>query len=442
MRKLDRTLSLPAVVLFGITYMTPIIVLGTFGVLATITEGHVPMAYLLASMAMLFTALSYSKMAAKFPVSGSAYTYVRMGLNSKLGFIAGWVILLDYLFLPMVIWLIGGSFLYDAFPEIPLGAWVLIFIMVTTTINIVGLQLAKIVNAILMIIQTLIIFAFIGLAIHYTVTDGLSPLWSFNALWSNEAKLPLVIAGASVACYSFLGFDAVTTLADETKEPKKTIPKAIILTTLLGGGVFVITSYFIQTAHPSYIFENSDAAATQIAFNIGGDIFVSIFLIGLIVGQFASGVSAQTSASRLLYAMGKDGVFYQKLFGSLNTRYGTPHFNIIFCGVIAVIAIFVDVMTAASFINFGAFLAFMMVNIAVINYFWIQQKERSGKAVLGYLLFPLIGLISTFLLFLSLDKLALTLGGIWLIIGISYLAYITDLFKKDPPQLAFNEDVS
>lgn len=441
MEKLDRTLSLPAVVLFGITYMTPIIVLGTFGVLATITEGHVPTAYLLASIAMLFTALSYSKMAARFPVSGSAYTYVKNGMNSKLGFIAGWVILLDYLFLPMVIWLIGGSFLYDAFPSIPLGVWVLMFIVITTVINIIGLQLAKVINTVLMLTQALIILAFILLAIHYTITDGSQPLWSFNSLWGDEAKLPLIIAGASVACYSFLGFDAVTTLADETKDPKKTMPKAILWTTLLGGGVFVVTSYFIQTANPSYVFENTDAAASQIARNIGGDVFVSIFLIGLIVGQFASGVSAQTSASRLLYAMGRDGVFYKKLFANLNSKYKTPQFNIIFCGSIAIIALFVDVMTAASFINFGAFLAFMMVNIAVINYFWIRQKERAGLNLLGYLIFPLLGLISTFLLFLSLDRLALTLGGIWLVIGVIYLAYITKFFKEDPPQLAFEDDV-
>lgn len=349
--------------------MTPIIVLGTFGVLATITEGHVPTAYLLASIAMLFTALSYSKMAARFPVSGSAYTYVRMGINSQFGFIAGWVILLDYLFLPMVIWLIGGSFLFDAFPSISLGGWVAIFIISTTVINIIGLQLAKVVNSVLMLTQTLIILAFIGLAIHYITTDGTMPLWSLQALWGDDAKLPSIVAGASVACYSFLGFDAVTTLADETKNPQKTIPKAIILTTLLGGGIFVIASYFVQTAHPSFVFENTDAAATQIAKNIGGDIFVTIFLIGLIVGQFASGISAQASASRLLYAMGKDGVFYKKIFANLHKNYRTPQFNIIFCGAVAIIALFVDVMTAASFINFGAFLAFIMVNISVINYF-------------------------------------------------------------------------
>lgn len=437
MEKLTRTLSLPFVVLFGITYMTPIIVLGTFGVLATITEGHVPTAYLLASIAMLFTALSYSKMAARFPVSGSAYTYVRMGINSQFGFIAGWVILLDYLFLPMVIWLIGGSFLFDAFPSISLGVWVAIFIISTTVINIIGLQLAKVVNSVLMLTQTLIILAFIGLAIHYITTDGTMPLWSLQALWGDDAKLPSIVAGASVACYSFLGFDAVTTLADETKNPQKTIPKAIILTTLLGGGIFVIASYFVQTAHPSFVFENTDAAATQIAKNIGGDIFVTIFLIGLIVGQFASGISAQASASRLLYAMGKDGVFYKKIFANLHKNYRTPQFNIIFCGAVAIIALFVDVMTAASFINFGAFLAFIMVNISVINYFWIKQKERK---LLGYLIFPSLGLVATFLLFLSLDSIALTLGGIWLVIGLIYLAYITKLFTQPPPQIAFEEE--
>lgn len=438
--QLTRSLSLPAVVLFGITYMTPIIVLGTFGVLATLTQGHVPTAYLLASIAMLFTAFSYSRMAAEFPVSGSAYSYVRHGLNSKMGFVAGWVILLDYLFLPMVIWLIGGSFLHSAFPSIPLAIWVLLFIGITTTINIIGLQLAKNINTIMMILQGLVIIAFIILAIHYLKTDGTRPLFSLDAFWSSEATTALIIGGAAVACYSFLGFDAVTTLADETLSPEKTIPKAIILITLLGGGIFVVVSYFVQTAHPSYLFVNPDAAATEIAKNIGGDLFASIFLIGLIIGQFASGISAQTSASRLLYAMGRDGVFPKALFGRLSHRFKTPSFNLILCGAIALIALFVDVMTAASFINFGAFLAFMLVNLSVISYFWVKEKRRNQGAFIRYLLAPTVGLLATFMLFLSLDKLALTLGTIWLIAGVTYLAFLTDFFKKDPPQLTFDEE--
>lgn len=438
MPHLTRTLSLAAVVLFGVAYMAPIIVLGTFGVLAEETNGNVPMAYLAASIAMFFTALSYSHMAKAYPVSGSAYTYVRKSISNKLGFLAGWVILLDYFFIPMVIWLIGAAFLHDAFPNISLSIWLIGFIVVTTIINVIGLEFAKGVNSLLMLIQTLIIVAFIALCIHYVGTDGTTPLFSLKPFWNHQAHLSHILAGGAVACYSFLGFDAVTTLADETKDPQKNIPRAIILATLSGGAIFVITSYFVQLAHPSFVFQHVDSAAIEIARNIGGDIFAIFFLIGLVVGQFASGVSAQTSASRLLYAMGKDNVFPKSFFGKLNNRFLTPANNIILCGVFALIGTQIDVLTAASFINFGAFMAFMLVNFSVINHFWVREKQRSGMKVISYLIFPLIGLMTTFWLFINLDKYAFALGIVWLVIGIVYLAVLTDMFKKDPPEVHFN----
>lgn len=433
-----RTLSLAAVVLFGVAYMAPMIVLGTFGVLAEETKGNVPMAYLAALIAMFFTALSYSQMAKAYPVSGSAYTYVRKSINNKLGFLAGWVVLLDYFFIPMVIWLIGASFLHESFPTISLSIWLIGFVVITTIINVIGLKFAQGINSLLMLIQALIIIAFITLCIHYITIDGTTPLFSLKPFWNEYAHLSYILAGGAIACYSFLGFDAVTTLADETKEPHKTIPRAIILITLLGGGIFVITSYFVQIAHPSFSFHDTDAAATEIAKNIGGDIFASFFLIGLVVGQFASGVSAQTSASRLLYAMGKDNVIPKKFFGKLNSRFLTPVNNIVLCGVIALIGTQINVLTAASFINFGAFLAFMFVNLSVINHFWVREKQRSGLQVISYVIFPLIGFITTLWLFVSLDKDALILGVIWLLIGIIYLAFLTNMFKQDPPEVMFH----
>jgi putrescine importer len=285
MARLQRSLSLGAVVLFGIAYMTPIIVLGTFGILAEISRGAVPAAYVAASLAMLFTALSYARMAGLFPVAGSAYSYVRRSINDHLGFIAGWSVLLDYLFLPMAIWLIGAAYLHSAFPEVPQALWVLTFILVTSVINVIGLRLAKGINGVLMLVQFLVLLAFVALCVHYVLGDASKPLWSLEPFIGEGMNLPLVMAGAAVACYSFLGFDAVSTLTEETHEPQRTIPRAILLITLIGGLIFVVTAYFVQLAHPSTVFESSDAAAYEIARNIGGDVFVSFFLIGLIVGQ-------------------------------------------------------------------------------------------------------------------------------------------------------------
>ncbi|TWI55683.1 amino acid transporter [Pseudomonas duriflava] len=439
MAHLKRTLSLGSVVLFGIAYMTPIIVLGTFGILAQSTEGHVPAAYLIALVAMLFTAISYGRMAAAFPVAGSAYTYVRKSINPKLGFIAGWVVLLDYLFLPMAIWLIGAAYLGSAFPAIPQAVWVLAFIGITTAINIIGLRLANTVNAALMLVQFLVLGAFVVLSIHYVGGDSSQPLFDLSPFTGGEVHWPLLMSGAAIACYSFLGFDAVSTLTEETKDAQRTIPKAILLVTLLGGLVFVVASYWVQRAHPSMAFSNIDSAAYEIARNIGGDLFVSMFLIGLIVGQFTSGLSAQASASRLLFAMGRDGVLPKAFFGRLSERFGTPVYSLILCGVVALLALKLDVTTSTSFINFGAFMAFSLVNLSVIFHYYLQASRRGPRETLLFLVCPGIGLLADLYLMASLDHLAVVLGLSWLSLGVIYLAKLTGGFRTQPPEMSFNE---
>jgi putrescine importer len=439
MARLQRTLSLGAVVLFGIAYMTPIIVLGTFGILAQTTAGLVPAAYLAALVAMFFTAMSYGRMAAAFPVAGSAYSYVRKAISPKLGFIAGWAVLLDYLFLPMAIWLIGAAYLASAFPSIPQWLWVLAFIGITSAINIVGLKLANGINALLMLVQFLVLIAFVALCVHYIGGDANTPLWSIEPFFNGDLQMPLIMSGAAIACYSFLGFDAVSTLTEETRDPRRTIPRAIMLITLIGGLIFVGVSYFVQRAHPSFQFDSVDSAAYEIARNIGGDLFVSIFLIGLIVGQFASGLAAQASGSRLLFAMGRDGVLPKSFFGTLHARFGTPVNSILLCAAVALLALKLDVTTSTSFINFGAFLAFSLVNLSVIFHYWIGGEKKGLREFVLFLLFPFIGLVADVWLMVSLDHLAVYLGLSWLAIGVVYLAVLTGGFRRQPPELDFQE---
>lgn len=439
MARLQRTLSLGSVVLFGIAYMTPIIVLGTFGILAQSTAGMVPAAYLAALVAMFFTAMSYGRMASAFPVAGSAYSYVRKAISPKLGFIAGWAVLLDYLFLPMAIWLIGAAYLNSAFPAVPQWVWVLAFIGITSAINIVGLKLANGINALLMLVQFLVLIAFVALCVHYVGGDASTPLWSIKPFFNGDMQMPLIMSGAAIACYSFLGFDAVSTLTEETRDPRRTIPRAIMLITLIGGLIFVGVSYFVQIAHPSFQFDSVDSAAYEIARNIGGDLFVSIFLIGLIVGQFASGLSAQASGSRLLYAMGRDGVLPKSFFGTLHERFGTPINSILLCAVVALLALKLDVTTSTSFINFGAFLAFSLVNLSVIFHYWIGGEKKGLREFVLFLVFPFIGLVADLWLMVSLDHLAIYLGLSWLAIGVVYLAVLTGGFRRQPPEMDFQE---
>ena len=426
-------LGLRGVVLFGLAYMTPLIVLGTFGIVAESTGGAVPTAYLLALVAMLFTAVSYGRMAARFPVAGSAYTYVRRAIDSRVGFLVGWAVLLDYFFLPMVIWLIGAAYLNAQFPSVPSWLWLVGFILLTTVLNLLGIQVAARANFLLMVFQVLVIAFFFALSLRQVVADGGS-LVSSTPFFPAGATFGTISAGAALAAYAFLGFDAVTTLTEETKDPRKTIPRAILLTALIGGAIFVLLAYATQLVHPGSAFDDSSSAAFEIAKTIGGNLFGSVFLAGLVVAQFASGIAAQAGASRLMYAMGRDGVLPRKVFAYLHPRLRTPAFGIALVGVVGLVALTLDVSTSTSFINFGAFTAFTFVNLSVIA---LYLRER-GPVLTG-LVFPAIGAVVDVWLLTNLDGIALTLGLVWLGLGVVYLAVLTRGFRAAPPEMAFEE---
>nr|WP_243752100.1 APC family permease [Leucobacter weissii] len=427
-------------VLFGLAYLTPLIVLGIFGVIASETGGASASAYLIALIAMLFTANSYGRMARAYPVAGSAYTYVRRTIDGRVGFMVGWAILLDYLFLPMVIWLIGGSYLQAQFPGIPMPVWILGFILITSALNIIGIKVADRTNLVLMTFQILVIAFFVALSIAQVVrADGAGGLISASPFVGIDAGFAGIAGGAAIAAYSFLGFDAVTTLTEETVEPRKTVPKAIMLVALIGGGIFVVVSYATQLVHPGGVFENSDAAAFEIAVAIGGNLFGAVFLAALVIAQFTSGLAAQAAGSRLLYAMGRDGVLPRRFFGAVNPRFRTPVLSILAIALVGLIATFMDVATSTSFINFGAFIAFIMVNLSVVVH-WAKARRR-GESLhpVPYLVFPVIGMIVIAVLLVQLDLNAITLGSVWLLLGLLVLAITTRGFRRQPPELAVDE---
>jgi putrescine importer len=437
---LTRTLKLPSLVLFGLAYLTPLIVLGIFGVIAETTGGASPSAYLVALVAMLFTAHSYGRMAIAHPVAGSAYTYVRRSIDPRVGFLVGWAILLDYLFLPMVIWLIGGSYLSAQFPSVPIGVWIIGFILVTTALNILGIKVADKANYVLMAFQLLVIVFFVALSIgHVVSTAGAGGLVSTEPFFNDTSSFGTITAGAAIAAYSFLGFDAVTTLTEETVDPRRNMPRAIMLIALIGGAIFIVVSYVTQLVHPGGVFEDSASAASAIALQIGGQLFGAVFLAGLVVAQFASGLAAQASASRLLYAMGRDAVLPRKVFGRLNARFHTPVVNLLLTGAVGLIALFLDVATSTSFINFGAFTAFTLVNLSVIFHFVRERRAGNRLNPVSYVAVPVVGAVVCAYLLSRLDSNAITLGLSWLVLGIVVLAVITRGFRTAPPEMASTE---
>ena len=437
---LKRTMKLHHLVIFGVAFLTPMIAYTIYGVIATASHGVESGSICFAVVAMLFTALSYGHMAKAYPAAGSTYTYTRKAINSKLGVIAGWIVLLGYVFFPMAIWLIGASYFSAAVPAVPSWAWLIIFIVVTSVINIIGVEMGSKINFIMVSIQVIIIVAFLIFTIK-AITEGMGEgtLASFSPFYNPDIDFSYTVAGAAAACYCFLGFDALTTFTEYTIDPTKNIPRSIILTLLVCGAIFLVVTYFTHLVHPSFDYPNPDNAAYDIARQVAPSIFGGVFLIGTIAGQFAAGLSAQASGARLLYAMGRDGVLPKKLFGKLNAKTKTPINAIILTGIVALFAIFLDVTKATAYINFGGFVAFIFVNISVIAQYFIRQKERSLKGFVLYLLFPVLGALLCLYLLVHLDRFAIILGCAWTIAGIIYLLILTKGLKQEPPELGIDD---
>lgn len=433
---LDRALRMRSVVLFGLAYMAPMIVLGTFGEIAEETKGAAASAYLLALVAMLFTAYSYGRMASAYPLAGSAYTYVRRTIDARVGFLIGWATLLDYFFLPMVIWLLGATYLQQGLPGVPLWVWVIAFIVLTTALNVIGIRVADKVNLLLMTFQLLVVAAFVVLSLRHLFRVGGAAAWFDAAPFDNPATTFAAIAGgAGIAAYSFLGFDAITTLTEETINPRRTMPRAILLVALLGGIIFTVVTYATQLVHPGSQFAAPESAAFEIAKTIGADLFAAIFLAGFVVTQFASGIAAQASVSRLLFAMGRDGVLPRRVFAYLQPRFRTPAIGILICGAAGLIGLALNVDTAISMINFGAFLAFTSVNASVIALYYRRRGSERPLGALGYVVLPLVGAVIDLYLLLHLQGLAKLLGLCWLVLGLLYLVLLTRGFRQPPPEI-------
>jgi putrescine importer len=222
----------------------------------------------------------------------------------------------------MVAWLIGAAYLSAQFPGIPRAVWIIAFILITTFLNVIVIRVAARANFLLMVLQLLVLGIFVALCLAYFFREDTGArLWS--PFFIENTTAAAIAAGAALAAYSFIGFDAVTTLSEETRNPRRTIPRAVLITALFCRALFIVAAYATQLGHPGASFENADSAAFEIAGTIGGNLFASFFLAGLIVAQFAAGLAIQATSSRLLYAMGRDGVLPRPILGYL--RPPLPH---------------------------------------------------------------------------------------------------------------------
>lgn len=439
--ELKRVLKLPTLVCQGLAYLCPACVLMYYGIINVLTNGHFPLTLLVAGFAMTLTALSYAKMCRKYPVAGSVYSYVSKSIGPKLGFIAGWGLMLDYFLLPMVCYLSCGLYLNIMFPAIPVWAWVIIAVIFVAVCNCIGIGVASIVNNINVIAPILALIVTIIFIIKFVMGGGgagtlIYPEAIYNADMFNFSS---IMTGAGIMAIVFVGFDSVTTYSEETIEPEKNMPRAVILVCVGAAIEFFIVAYFMNCGWPYEVgaIQDPDTAITEYNIHIGIGWMNTIFILINTLASIGCCIAGQGATSRILLGMGRDGFLPKSFFGYVHPKFKTPVKNVLLTAVVGLTAIiFQDSLTdAMSLVSFGALLGFVLTNICVVVRFWVKDKERSGAAVLRNLIIPVIAAAICVYLWLSLPVAGKIVGFSWLAIGVIVLAIKTKGFRQLPPEL-------
>ena len=447
--RLRRTLTLWDLIFYGIVLIQPIAPVPLYGVAQKLSDGHFVTIILIALFAMLITAVSYGRMGALYPTAGSAYTYVGRGLNPHLGFLAGWAMILDYLLQPLIntVWI--ATALHERYlPQIPYVAWAALIAGIMTVLNLAGVKSSARANKVLLAIMSVVVAFFVWLAIRYLWHgQGWAGLLSTEPLYNprtfNSHK---ILTATSFAALTYIGFDGVTTLAEDVENPKRNILLAVVLTCIFAGVCSGFEAYLGARVWPDWhSFPNLETAYMDICKRVGGLLLFNAMGFILIVAAFGSGLTGTLGAARLLFGMGRDGVLPRKFFGYLKPGSSTPTYNILLIGGLAFTgAVLLNYIGSAyehagELLNFGAFLAFMGVNFACFWQFSMLAKPDYKRNVLSDAVLPLAGFAFCLLIWWNLNSLAKIVGGIWFAVGLLYVGYKTNWFRAAPVMIDFSE---
>lgn len=440
---LRRVLRLPSLVFFGLVYMVPLTVFTTYGVVSANTGGRTSLAYIVTLAAMIFTALSYAAMVKVYPVAGSAYAYASKSFGPSIGFLAGWALLLDYVLLPLVNYLIIGIYLNILFPVVPAWVFVVACILLVTVLNIVGIASVARASNIIVLVQFIFIAVFVAIAVAFisSGSHSIDLAAPFVGDGGKNVTFPALMTGAAVLCLSFLGFDAISTLAEEAKNPKRDIPRPIIIATVWAGLLFLVLAFISQLVFPDTAFKDPVSAASEVMAKAGGDFLNIFFIAAYVAGATGSAIASQASVSRIMYSMGRDGILPRRIFGTLSARFKTPVISILVISVISIIGVNANVDLLFSVVSFGALAAFSVVNLSVIKRYLWDEKRRSGRDVSLYGVLPGVGFLLTIWIWTSLTASAFTIGLVWLGGGFVYLLFMTKGFRKKAPEVEFSDSL-
>lgn len=446
--RLRRILTLWDLIFFGLILIQPTAPIPLFGVAQKLSNGHTVTTILVAMLAMMITAFSYGRMASVYPSAGSAYTYVGKTINEHLGFLIGWAMLLDYILQPLIntIWIAVAIHSRYA-PQMPYAVAALLVVGIMTLLNLRGIKSSAQANKILLVCMCVVVAAFLYLAVRYLFyADGWQGLFSAKPFYDPKTfSAHRVWKATSFAALTYIGFDGITTLSEEAENPKRNVLLAVVLVCFLTGVFSGLEVYLGQRVWPDWhTFSNLETAFMDVCRRVGGmPLFEAMGAI-LILAGFGSGLTGGLGAARLLFGMGRDGVLPKKLFGHLNRKTDIPTYNILLINGAALLgAIGLNYFGnayehAAELINFGAFLAFMGVNLSAFWHFSVVQRHR-GQHLLGDAILPLLGFGFCGLIWLNLNIIAKIVGGVWFVVGLAYIGVTTNGFRNKPKMIDFSE---
>lgn len=428
-QELKRSLSLTDLVVYGMIFMIPIAPFGVYGYVNAEAPGMVPLAYIIGMVAMLFTALSYGSMARAFPVAGSVYSYAQRGLNQHVGFIAGWLMLLDYLLIPPLLYVYAAMALNHLYPDIPKVGFILAFLVSATFVNLRGITFTARMNIIFLLAQLVVLGIFLFYAWNALHSGGGNGQLTLAPLYNPETfNFALLMQAVSIAVLSFLGFDAISTLAEEIKgDPGRSVGKAALITLLVMGVIFVVQTWIATDLAAGLGFKSADTAFYEIAEIAAGSWLATLTAVATALAWgVAVAITSQAAVSRLLFGMARDGKL-PKVLAKVHPKYNTPYLSIYLVAVLSLVICYLfinSVDTLTSLVNFGALSGFMLLHLTVINYYW--RRQQSGQ-VIRHLICPVIGFIIVAAIMYNMGVDAQKLGLIWIALGLVYLFFLNKL---------------
>jgi putrescine importer len=421
---LVRSLGYWDLILYGIILVTPTTPMPNFGVIYHETRGHVVAAILCAMVAMFLTSVSYGRMARMYPQGGSAFMYVSRELHPGLGYLTGWCMALDYILNPLICTIWCSKAAQNFLPEIPYIAWTILFAALFTLLNLNGVETSAKINAMMAAALGLVIVLVAASFMRYLLHLPHQPASFYTSPFYDRSTFSssALFRGTSIAVITFIGFDGISTLTDEAKDPKRSIPRAIVTTCLVTGVLASIEAYLGQLVWPrGAAFLEIDTAYVDIARRAGGPIMFAIVNGALLLAAIGSGMTAQLGAARLLLAMGQDGAIPKRFFGAVHPKNRIPRNNVLLIGSICLAgALIFTYQLGAEMLNYGALVAFMGVNVSSAVLGWRQGRGSQWFPIL----LSLLGFAVCFFIWMNLGSLPRIAGTVWVLLGIAlWLTY-------------------